>query len=283
MTNQYYADYHFHTESSPDSVEPLSAQIEAAHGQGMDEICVTDHWDLVDQEDPMMAPDVQSWKKLALEQTLPQGFILRFGIEVGEGFANLEATEQVLAAHPYDFVLGSVHSVGVKEGDVVAGPNGEAVNQGRGKGIYGGLAQCATPEDFQEFFKDYFDTLLIQSQQTYFDSLGHIIYPFRYLPPNTAIKMEDYSDEIAQVLKNIIANDKVFELNTTRGRTVDVWKDILLRYRDLGGSLVTIGSDAHKKPDMSLGMKEAVALLKSLDFKSYAHFVDRKRIEIPII
>lgn len=45
------------------------------------------------------------------------------------------------------------------------------------------------------------------------------------------------------------------EVNTCRGRTLEEWRPILALYRDCGGELVTVGSDAHTPADVGKGVR----------------------------
>lgn len=270
MNQQIYPDYHFHTSCSPDSIEPLENQIKSAFSRGITKLCSTDHWDLVDEETPTLSPCLHCWLAETQKQILPQGLDLCFGVEVGEGYVRPDAVEAMLAQHPFDFVIGSVHAI-------------NCTDFAQGTSIYHGISRCTTPEDYSQFFDDYFKALLKQSQETFFDSLAHINYPFRYLPQGSPITLTSYLEETTAVLENLIKRDKVFEINTTRGQTVDLWEPILKRYQEIGGKYVTIGSDSHRKEDMSQGIPEAVALLKSLGYSSFAIFKNRQLEEIPIL
>lgn len=266
MATQYYADYHLHTECSPDSKELLQKHLESAVARGLSEMCVTDHWDLVDDE-PTTDPNIIHWWKKFREPLVPPDFTLRFGVEVGDAYTNPDLAEDVLSCYPFDFVLGSVHALHV---------NG-------GTSIYYGFKDCDTQEKLEQFFLDYFDTLIMQSKFQYFDSLGHIIYPFRYLNGESNILITNYMEQITTVLEHLIKNDRCFEVNTTQGTTLDIWKPILTRYKEMGGTLLTIGSDSHRHQHTGLGIVEGVALLKSMGFSSYQVFEQRNRIEIPIL
>ncbi len=270
MNKQIYADYHFHTDCSPDSIEPLENQIKSAFSRGVTMLCPTDHWDLVDEESPTLSPCLADWLSKNQKQVLPPDLSLYFGVEVGEGYVRPDAVEKMLAQHPFDFVIGSVHAINCSD-------------FAQGTSIYHGMASCKTHADYTQFFDDYFKALLKQSQETFFDSLAHINYPFRYLPEGSPISLSSYLEETTAVLENLLKKDKVFEINTTRGQTVDLWAPILKRYKEMGGKYVTIGSDSHRKDDMSLGIPEAVALLKSQGFSSYAVFQKRQLQEIPIL
>lgn len=286
MTTQHYADYHFHTECSPDSIELLENQIHFAAKRGIHEICVTDHWDLVDEDEPTFFPEIEKWHEIYTHNKnfkLPKDFKLNFGIETGEAFANLEVTQKILSSLPFDFVLGSVHCTGVKNEDVTQGENGLAINNGTGKGIYYGINDADTPEKLKKFFDDYFEELLLHSTHTYFDSLSHLNYPFRYIKPTDDLHLTDYMEQITAVQENLIKNKKSMEFNTARGRALDPWIPVLKRYKDLGGTYITIGSDAHKESHIAVGIQEAVALLKSLGFQSYTTYTKREPIQVPIL
>ncbi len=268
MTTQLYADFHFHSLSSPDSVETLENHLISAKERGISQLCITDHWELVD-EPPQLQPEIPTWltRWQAAKATAPTGVSLYFGVEVGDGFANLEAVNQVLSAHPIDFVLGSVHTV----------------NRQENPSIYYGFPKGSDRAAHLEFFDLYFQNLLTQSQQTYFDSLGHIIYPFRYLTGTVSLSPQDYMEEITAVLQSLIRGDKAFEVNTTQGKTIEIWTPILKRYKELGGTHLTLGSDAHQAPHLGLGLPEAVALLKSLGFDHYNVYHQRQAVAIPIV
>ncbi len=271
---QCYTDYHFHTNISPDSDEALKKQVEAALQQGVNILCSTDHWDLVDQEYPTLSPPLDRWHKET--QKVTQQFQenpelqLLFGIEVGEGYVCPQAVDKAIEGLPVDFILASVHAVA-------------CTDFAKGTSIYHALAGSHSLQEYRDFFQLYFQALLDQSKASFYDSFGHINYPFRYLPKDCPVVVEDYLEEITAVLENILKQDKVFELNTCRGQTIEVWTPILKRYKELGGKHLTIGSDAHRKEDMSAGIIEAVALLKSLGYQEYVYYAQRKKILVPIL
>lgn len=268
MNTQQYSDCHFHTECSPDSEELLSLHIQSAQQRGITHLCVTDHWDLI-EEPTTLTPPLEKWHALyqSVLPSLPSQMTLLFGVELGDGYHNIPVAQKVLDSHPLDFVLGSAH----------------AINVDGGYSIYYGFQDCDTPEKVSQFFDDYFQTLLHQSEQTYYDSFGHIIYPFRYLPPDSPIQLANYMEQVTAILENLIKHDKAFELNTTQGKTMDIWTPILTRYHELGGTLLTIGSDAHRHSHIGLGIPQGIALLQSLGFTQYTNYIKRVPHAVPIL
>lgn len=269
MTKQYYADYHFHSSSSPDSTEPLKNHILSAKKRNISALCITDHWDLVDDA-PTLHPALSKWHQIYQEtqnSTPMEDLNVYFGVEMGDGYLNPSHVESILAQHPLDFVLGSVHAIPL-DGNV---------------SIYYGMKECHTLPEQRAFFQCYFETLLLQANCTYFDSLSHITYPFRYLPEDSPIQVTDYLEPLTATLEQLKKQDICMEVNTTQGKTLEIWKPILQRYKEIGGTLITLGSDAHRATDTSLGIPEAVALLKELGFQTYCIFEKRKMTQIPIL
>lgn len=271
---QQYADFHFHTDFSPDSNASMEGQILAGKQRGMHYLCPTDHWDLVDEEHPTKRPPLSQWQghisMLREKYAESSEFALLFGVEIGEGYVRPDLVQEAISGIDLDFIIASVHSV-------------QSTDFAKGVGIYHATMGMKSDEEYQPFFQEYFKALRQQSETSYYDSFAHINYPFRYLPKSSSIKIEDYWEEVTEVMENIIKHDKVMELNTTRGQMISVWAPILKRYQELGGRYVTIGSDSHRHEDMSTGIEEAVALLKSLGFSSYVYFEKREKKEIPIL
>ena len=85
----YLSDLHFHTLCSSDSPATLAQQAEAAMAAGLREICVTDHWNLLDQQGNRLptvydwGPSLDQWR--ALRDRWPGKLELRLGVEVGNG------------------------------------------------------------------------------------------------------------------------------------------------------------------------------------------------------
>src|SRR5699024_1167265 len=103
-----------------------------------------------------------------------------------------------------------------------------------------------------------------------FDVLGHIIYPLRYLPPQYELDLKPWWDQLAHILQKVIRSGRGIELNTTQGDTVEQWTDLLRLYHDLGGEILTLGSDAHRPACMGAAIPRAGALAKEAGFRYLA-------------
>ncbi|MCR5543929.1 MAG: PHP domain-containing protein, partial [Eubacterium sp.] len=115
---------------------------------------------------------------------------------------------------------------------------------------------------------------------------GHIDYVFRYGPETVTSEVFEnkYFPEICEIveeiLKNIIKNGKGIEINTGslyRGMDFAHPHPLILKmYKELGGEILTIGSDAHDYEHIGFGFEPAKALAKAHDFKYFCTFKDMK-------
>jgi histidinol-phosphatase (PHP family) len=89
------------------------------------------------------------------------------------------------------------------------------------------------------------------------------------------------------MFRYLIQEGKALEINTKsyenhKGRTVVQDKDVLLRYREMGGEIISLGSDSHEPSRVGTGFPHFAGLLKSLGFRWTAHYESRKLIQLPL-
>jgi len=122
------------------------------------------------------------------------------------------------------------------------------------------------------------------AEHTNFDSLGHLDYIIRYLPDSVSLikdyAVRDYMDFIEEILRTLISRGQALEVNTAglrKGLSFPHPKEEILRlYKELGGELLTLGSDAHYPKDVGADIKRCAELLKACGFKYYAAYKERK-------
>lgn len=90
------------------------------------------------------------------------------------------------------------------------------------------------------------------------------------------VTLNRYQDAIRAILRTAVEKGRGMEVNTCRGRTLEEWRPILALYRDCGGEIVTVGSDAHLPEHVGLGISEACALLQQTGFRYLATYEKRK-------
>ncbi|MBM6723154.1 histidinol-phosphatase HisJ family protein [Pseudoflavonifractor phocaeensis] len=258
----YCSDYHTHSQLSPDSSAPLEQIAQAAVEAGLDELCVTDHCDLLTlQGEPVerydWPPAVAQYQAAAAQ--FSSGLTLKLGLELGMGHLNPAAAQTIVGQPELDFVLGSVHNQSPEKGgvDFYYVP-------------YPDSAACYAALD------DYFASMAILAATPCYDVLTHIIYPLRYM--EAPVSLEGYYDRIRAILRTAVENGRGMEVNTYRGRTVAEWKPILELYRDCGGEILTVGSDAHIPGGVGKGIREAMELIAGCSFRYVCTYDKRKPV-----
>ena len=152
--------------------------------------------------------------------------------------------------------------------------------------FWGGYYQEKT---WKQAYGHYLET--IYREMTWmgdFDVMGHYDYVARYAPyPQASILYKDFSDILDEMLTYLAQEGKALEINTKsyqnyKGRTPVLDKNILLRYKELGGEVISLGSDSHDPSRPGCRFGEYSALVKSLGFRYLAHFEKRRLVMIPL-
>ena len=116
---------------------------------------------------------------------------------------------------------------------------------------------------------------------------GHLDYAIRYAPngPHT-YEYSEYQDVLDEILKTIISKGKGIEINTSNLREgltfTNPTADVVKRYKELGGEIITVGSDSHQQDSAGVGCGFNVArqILLSAGFKHYNVFSNRTPIAL---
>ncbi len=264
-------DFHTHTDFSGDSQTPPSEQIEAAIRLGMKEICITDHHDYGSRDMTRLDfyLDIESYLPAirALADEYRDRIRVLTGIELGLMMRVSDYLNDLEKRLPVDFIIGSSHFI---DGYDVYDPK-----------YYEHCGYHETGNDHSSYLR-YFESTLERVQKLdCFDSLGHLDCVVRYGPDkNRFYRPEDYMEVIDEILRTLIRKDKALECNTSGfkyglGHT-HPYAEILKRYRELGGELLTIGSDGHRPQEIGGYFAEAKAILTGCGFRSYTVFHERK-------
>lgn len=260
------ADYHVHSDISPDSQESMTAIAEAALAQGLTEIAVTDHYDEDYPDSAFSRPDLPRYfaELERVRAACPQ-LTVRSGTELGMVREAADKIRDFLAGWSFDFVLFSKHVVRGKD------PWNEDYYDGR-------TLREGEREYLLEMLQD------IQAWQDY-DVVGHIGYADKYLqrykspPAGRPFEYGDFPDELDALLGEIIGAGKGIELNTS---TFPSWgegmprRSVLKRYRELGGEIITLGSDAHQAVRVGADFPAAQELLADCGFRWICTFQERQ-------
>jgi len=258
------SDYHLHSHFSGDCQVPMAEMIKQAIDLGLHRLCFTDHHDIdFPSETIDFTLDIPAYIKL-LEQYKAQyssSIQLLTGIELGMQMHLHQALDQVIKTYPFDFVIASQHLA-----------QGQDVYQ---KDFF---QSHTKKEGYDLYFQDMLNNITAFDN---FDVYGHLDYIVRYGHfKDKSMKLEDYQDIIDSILKTLIEKGKGIEVNTSGykylGHRPHPHPDIIKRYYDLGGEIITLGSDAHLAANIASDFDIAKELLISLGFKYFTTFVERK-------
>lgn len=260
------ADFHMHTNFSTDAETFPEKMIQGAIAKGLETICITDHMDIDFSDDPNeFTFDTERYFEVLkpLQERYKKEIDVRIGVETGLQPHLGEKLHQHVNGYPFDFVIGSIHLIG-----------GEDPYNGK-------IFENRTDE---EAYRQAFEETLINIQKnTDFDVLGHLDYVVRYGRHQAKnYSYSRYADYIDEILKYLILHGKGIELNTAGLKYglgfAHPHPEILKRYKELGGEIITVGSDAHEPGHIAYGFAEAREILITCGFKYYTKFKDRKTI-----
>ena len=270
------ADMHTHSFFSGDSETPMEEQLKEAIGLGLKYYCFTDHEDLYYPEvqdengNPVniFSLDIPVYlNKIQELKTTYKGKINALaGIELGLCKKALPEYETLLKNNNFDFVIASIHLI---------------------DGMDPYYPEFWLYHDSKKAVKRYFEIMLeMINNFTDFDTLGHLDYIFRYIrdeagnPGDGNYSYREYAGLIDPILNRIIELDKALEVNTAGYKyglgAPNPQANVLKRYKKLGGTKITIGSDGHKPEHLAYDFDKCEALLKELEFDGYYIFENRQ-------
>ncbi len=264
-------EYHIHCEFSDDSREPMENQIETAIAKGVQEICFTDHvdygikrdWDdpkgieyrggdgmssSADELDPIANVDYPKYfEKIArMQEVYKDKIVIKNGLEFGVQSITVDDFNKLYDRYQdtLDFTLFSMHQVN----------NLEFWTQDFQKG-----------KTQEQYNREYYEEILkTQKLFKHYSCLAHLDLIVRY-DNNGVYPFEKVEDLIAEILKQAIRDGKGIEINTSSWHygLADTQPScsILKLYKDLGGKIITIGSDAHNTKFVHDHYDDAIEIL----------------------
>ena len=272
------ADYHIHCRYSDDSEEELQKIIESAVSKNFDEICFTDHVDYgikIDHDvyNKMNDSEKEKYKNLLnvdypeyfreiseLREKYKDKITIRQGLEFGMQTHTIADFQKIFDKYDLDFVILSCHQVNDEEFWNKVFQQGKTLDEYNYK-------------YYEEIYK------VIQKYSDY-SILGHLDHIQRY--NETIYPFEKSREIITEILKKVIEDGKGIEVNTSSFRyglkDLTPERNILKLYYELGGKIITIGSDAHKAENVGDHIPYIQSELKKIGFTHICTFDKMKPI-----
>jgi histidinol-phosphatase (PHP family) len=253
-------DAHLHTDQSPDSRVPIDVYAAMAEARGITELAITDHVDF-DARDP--AYDYVAFAvrertvREAAERWAPRGVLIRFGAELTYNTSWEADVRDHLRRHRYDYTIGSVHDW----------PDSPYVSSR--------IATWASGHPIDEVVGPYFEQIVGAARSGLFDTIGHLDNVKRYLQPFIQPSELALRPELLEpALAAVAASGAALEVNTSglRHRVGETYPApwAVVRFRELGGTRVVAGSDAHRPDWFAWGLEAGYRVLADAGFGELA-------------
>lgn len=275
-------DNHNHSDFSFDGKRTsVEKSVRAAVEAGLGGMAFTDHCDFfvpaMKAEFEDLVPETFDIKaqqaeidrvQRMLESEEHRQFRILKGIELGMHEDCHGQIRGILSEHSFDQIIASVHYLDGTDP------------------FYGGYYE---DKEWKEAYGHYLET--IWKEMTWlkdFDIMGHFDYVVRYAPyDRTSLMYRDFNDILDEMFRFLIQEGKALEINTKsyrnyKGRDITLDRNILDRYKELGGEIISLGSDSHIPEQPGTSFKEYALLLKSLGFRWTAHYESRRLVQLPL-
>ena len=259
----FLVDYHVHSIYSSDGHNTIMEMCESAVNNGIGEIAITDHFE------PNIADEYGSsynqkgyWAHINKARQAFKGRLnIKLGVELGQPHLFSEASSAVIADFPYDYIIASVHKL-------PAGMDIKELDYSR-----------IGEEELCEMYLRQLKQLVYWNN---FDCIGHLDLIKRYSAPvyKKNISLTCRHELLKGVLQLAVQSGKGIEINTSglRQSPKEAFPglDVVKLYRNMGGEILTIGSDAHMAEDVGRGLKEALDMAREAGFRHITVYNRRK-------
>ncbi len=262
-------DLHLHTHISKDSVQDGEKYVIEGIKRGIKYIGFSDHLDLdptdkdygyYNYEDAL-----KDYDRLNKKYNRKVGILL--GLEVTYQSGLEKSIRENTQGKRYDYLIGSVHRL---EGFTIAGVSGLPFFEEKKE---------------RAAYKMYFEEMEKLVQMNYFQIIGHFDVIKRFgVRFYGKFRPSKYKSIIENILKEIVKQGIVIEMNSSGLRQPPrepyPSKEILEMYRDMGGTEITIGSDAHSIKQFGSGLEQVLSLAEEVYDFEIVTFVNREKVKL---
>jgi len=258
-------DYHIHSEFSDDSTEKMINIVEEAIKKSGEKICFTEHKEFnYPDENIKFNLDYESYKKEfeRIKSIYEKKIEIYMGVEIGiqAGEKNIQEIIKYTKEHKFDFILASAHCL-------------------EGVGLYGMNPKV---KDLDELFSKYFREMLdVFKHFNDYDVVGHIDLIRRYFLEAQTHELGKSKEVLKELFSHIIQGGKGIEINTGGlfydSANINPTLDIIKFYREMGGTIITIGSDSHIAERVLTNYEKAIDYLRRAGFEYVTTFENRKK------
>jgi len=260
-------DYHVHSNLSVDAYDSVEAMCERAVDIGLTELVFTEHYDTdpADEGHGFYSYEKSREAVERMQDRFGDRLTVKLGIEVDYQTVYEEQIAEFLAGKDYDYILGARHW---EQGALI----GHDYFEGR-------------TED--EAYGRYFETVLPLVETGLFDVLAHIDLVKRDGTGRYGtFVVEKWMPYIEPILQKLVDKGMGLEINTSGVRQSPrepyPGLAVVKRYRELGGRVLTVGSDSHRVAQLGVGLDTGMKLAREAGFTELTRFDGRKPVVAPL-
>lgn len=276
------ADTHIHSLFSHDggSDSTVDNNCLSAIEKGIKYIAFTEHYDVdMIKNSKARLFDLDGYRAAvsAAKEKYEKSLVVLYGIELGDPIKAPECSKMLTEGEDFDFVIGSIHA-----------PRNE----------FDFMSMCYDRSEneliriFEEYLEDEIKMIKWSTDRTahHIDTVAHLTYPYRYFLQNNKGSLinlhKDYLEAYSEIMRWCIERGVAVECNSS-GLRQNIGEllpneTLLRRYKELGGELVTAGSDSHFPKDVGRGLEDAYEALRTIGFRYVTVYEKRKPIHIKL-
>ena len=257
-------DTHVHSNISYDGKSSIEEYIKTSSSKKVSEITFTEHLDISDEK---INIDLDNYYKTFITEKEKSILPIYFGLEVGMNQLYNNRISEIVKNYPFDFIIGSSHVVN----GYVLGEDEEL------------LKRYSNNEIYKMYYQEVLNNINTFNN---FDVYGHLDHIIRYIAIDKDDAYKNNKKLIDEVLISLIERGKGIEVNSSgfrfdcNGPHPSI--ELLKRYKQLGGKIITIGSDAHKYWELSRDLDNTLDVIEECGFKSLSVFHNRKPTKVNV-
>lgn len=241
-------DLHIHSHHSHDAAkESICEYLYVAESMNLQYIAITDHVEInrffpceyyhTSESDICSYNNRKVFSESVAEilenQPKSKKVKLLCGAEVGQICQNIELATMIYQNPNIDLIIGSVHEL---------------------PGLPDFYYLDYENMDIDKLVNDYFMEVLKTARTDCYDILAHLTFGLRFIPNREKYDLKPHYPIIDEIFMTLIEKRKSLELNGSGLKSpipyTDPGIDLLCRYYQLGGRLLTLGSDSHDKASL---------------------------------
>ena len=249
-----FVDYHVHSNFSCDGKSTLFEMSQRAIDLGIEEIGFSDHMDFEPKDWGFGFFNYERYTSEIhdVQEYFKDKLVIRKGVEIDYQRCFEDEVKEWLQDKKFDFIIGSVHYL-----------NHEIIGH-----------KLVKSNTLKTLYDVYFKEVYHSIESGLFNVLGHFDLVSRYIDnERTARKSFDYRRKVNSILGEIVKKTMYLEVNSKGLRETykdtTPSKDIVKSFINNGGTLLSIGSDAHSTQELGRGIKEIMGFLENSNGKKF--------------